>query len=66
MNSDNFVGTCHRLGDNDASLKDLGLVSYSKLIARFFQMNITDAVAFAEGMRHNTHLQGLRIKSPLR
>jgi hypothetical protein len=29
------------------------------LIARLSRINIEDAAAFVEGMRHNTHLQGL-------
>jgi hypothetical protein len=29
------------------------------LIARLFPDDIKDAAAFVEGMRHNTHLQGL-------
>jgi hypothetical protein len=48
--------------DNDASSIALRFVIFFwKLIARLFQVDIKDAAAaFVEGMRHNTHLQGLQ------
>ncbi len=53
---------CRRLRDNDASLIALQFVKFkiSMLITRLFRVDIKDAAAFVEGMRHNTHLQGLK------
>ena len=53
---------CRRLRDNDASLIALQFVKlkFSMLISRLYQVDIKDAAAFVEGMRHNTHLQGLK------
>jgi hypothetical protein len=53
---------CRRLRDNDASLIALQFVKiiFWKLIARLYEVDMKDAAAFVEGMRHNTHLQGLK------
>ncbi len=50
-----------RLRNNNASLIALEFVELYcwKLIARLNDVKIKDATAFVEGMRHNTHLQGL-------
>ena len=55
------ANACRRLRDNDASLLALRFVKFkiSMLITRLFRVDIKDAAAFVEGMRHNTHLQGL-------
>jgi hypothetical protein len=52
---------CRRLEDNDASLIALQFVKlfFRKPIARLDWVDIEDAASFVEGMRHNTHLQGL-------
>ncbi len=57
-----YEDACRRLRDNDASLTALGFVKlkFSMLIARLHRVDIKDAAAFVEGMRHNTHLQGLQ------
>ena len=56
-----YADACRRLRDNDASLKALQFVKlkFSMLISRLNGVDIKDAAAFVEGMRHNTHLQGL-------
>ncbi len=56
-----YVNACRRLRDNDASLIAVQFVKskYSMLISRLTGVDIKDAAAFVEGMRHNTHLQGL-------
>ena len=55
-----YANACRRLRDNDASLIALEFVKlkFSMLIARLNRIDIKDAAAFVEGMRHNTHLQG--------
>ncbi len=56
-----YANACRRLRDNDASLTALGFVNFKilMLIASLFRVDIKDAASFVEGMRHNTHLQGL-------
>jgi hypothetical protein len=56
-----YANACRRLRDNDASLTAFTFVKlkYSMLISRLNGVKIEDAAAFVEGMRHNTHLQGL-------
>ena len=55
-----YANACRRLRDNDASLIALQFVKLklSMLITRLFRVDIKDAAAFVEGIRHNTHLQG--------
>ncbi len=58
-----YADACRRLRDNDASLIALRFVKLKfwmlrALISRLNQVDIKDAAAFVEGMRHNTHLQG--------
>ncbi len=57
-----YANACRRLRDNDASLIALRFVKLKilMLIARLNWVDIKDAAAFVEGMRHNTHLQGLQ------
>ena len=59
---DDYANACRRLQGNDASMIALrfGKFIISMLITRLFRVDIKDAAAFVEGMRHNTHLQGLR------
>ncbi len=59
---DDYANACRRLRENDASLMALRFVKlkFSMLISRLNQVDIKDAAAFVEGMRRNTHLQGLR------
>ncbi len=57
-----FAGACRRLRKNTYSLvalKFVELILAMMLTARFSHVVIKDAAAFVEGMRHNTHLQGL-------
>ena len=56
-----YANACRRLRDNDASLIALRFVKFkiSMLNTRLNGVKIEDAAAFVEGMRHNTHLQGL-------
>jgi hypothetical protein len=56
-----YAEACRRLRDDDASLIAFQFVKLkiSMLISRFNRVDIKDAAAFVEGMRHNTHLQGL-------
>jgi len=59
-----YANACRRLRDNDASLIALQFVKlkYSMLISRLNGVDIKDAAAFVEGIRHNTHLQGLQYE----
>jgi hypothetical protein len=55
-----YENACRLLRGNDASLIALRFVKlkFSMLISRLNRV-VKDAAAFVEGMRHNTHLQGL-------
>ena len=60
-----YAHACRRLRDNDASLIALRFVRFVKLklwmlISRRYRIDIKDAATFVEGVRHNTHLQGLQ------